>query len=158
MVYSGPSATFIITDNETGTSVTLRMNDSGSDEYGGDTDSPPPTTQPTTYKRAIVIHEVPQLDYDIGQDMGASATKKSVTANCQLAVRNQLIAWMGPNMPQFTSLHPSGRFSIVGTRRDFQQDVNIPNAAMESLSDAPVAGSYIWYKVTVGFVIVSSSQ
>lgn len=150
------TATFTITDMETGTSVVLRMDDSGLDIYGGDTDSPPPSTYPTTLKRAIVIHAIPQLDYNVGQDMGLDELRATVGGICQKAIRDQLIAWLA--VPQFTTVHPAGRFSISSVRRDYTTDSSVANAALEALVHSPLTGSYLWYKVTLQFVQVSPSQ
>jgi hypothetical protein len=150
------TATWVLLDNETSTGVTLRLDDSGVDASGGDTDSPPPNTDNRTWKRAIVIHEVPQVDYDVGQDMGLSALKRSISAKVQKGIRDQLVAWM--QVPGYTTNHPAGRFSITSTTRDGITDMTMANAVLESLVEGPAAGQSKWWKITLSVIQTSPNQ
>lgn len=150
------TATFTITDNETGVSVVLRMDDSGLDISGGDTDSPPPSSITPEYKRAIVIHPIPQFDFDVGQDMGMNALKFTISGLCRKAVRDQLVTWV--QLAQYTAANPAGRMSVVALDRSLNTLESFPALAMESLVPTELAGSPKWWKVTVGFLKVSPSQ
>ena len=152
----GNAATYVITDTNTGSQVTLRLYDSGTDPSGGDTDSPTPTKESMEIKRAIIVHPVPQVDYNVAQDMGLSEAKKTVEAICQLSVLNALIAFA--QLPQFTTTTPAGRMSLVATRRDGTVDENISNCALESLTYSCREGTVIWYNVIMTFLIVSPNQ
>lgn len=150
------TATFTITDNETGTSVTLRLDDSGLDTLGGDTDSPPPSSIMPEYKRAIVIHSIPQLDFDVGQDMGMNALKFTISGLCQKTIRDQLVTWV--QLAQYTTANPAGRMRVVALDRSGNTLENFPALAMESLVPTEIAGKPKWWKITVAFVKVSPSQ
>jgi hypothetical protein len=152
----GNAATYVITDTNTGSQVTLRLYDSGTDPSGGDTDSPTPTKESMELKRAIIVHPVPQVDYNVAQDMGLSEAKKTIEAYCQYAVLQALIGFA--KLPQYTTTTPAGRMAITSTRRDGVQDENIPSCAVESLTYSCREGTVIWYKVAMTFLIVSPNQ
>lgn len=98
---------------------------------------------------------MPQLDYDIGQDMGLDALQKSISGFCQVGVKNTLVAMV--ILPQYTASHPAGRISLTATSRlgDVQ---SWTHGAIISLVHSPSPGSPKWFKVTVNFVFVSGSQ
>jgi hypothetical protein len=144
------TVTCTITDNGgTGQSITLQfIEGSGqNDTYGY---SPPPTTVKKTRKRAIVQHEVFDLERDVGQDKGRFSDEYDLTGLSRQDVRDSLDAFSA--LPQFPT--GPGRISFTLTDSHGNQIESHSGLALRDYSTTYPAspGARLWFLYTLKFI------
>ena len=139
------TASLTITDLETSTTLTLQLADSG----GSESDSPPSSDQTVEKARAIVAHDIPGADYPKGQDMGILSLRVNLGGIGQAAVVSQLESWL--DVPQFTSGHPSGRFTLTMVDRFSSTSWTYTPMTFKAFSKKMLKGSPKWFSYTATF-------
>lgn len=137
---------FYIYDLEAGGSpITMSFSETGYEPQGS-----VPDEVGKDFRRGIVRHQIPGLDRDIGQDMGAYSREYPIGGICKQDIRTALETKF--LLPQFTEANPGGRFRIKSVSADGNTILDQSGVVFDSYSWRYVPGRPNWFRYALRFV------
>jgi hypothetical protein len=143
-----PSATATIVDNS-GSTVTLTIDEDGVEDNPTGPNSPPFSTLDDETQRAIVKHQIPTREGDIGQDMGAYSQTFDISGICNIADKATLKGMA--QQTQFTAGYPAGIITLTLIDSSSVTVYNESDLAILKVKFTHIGGLRKWFRYTITF-------